>query len=129
MQVREQIKQEKPVTDIDFIQVSCHPLVSDLNREVEAWMSIIGKTMHDGAKQQAMALNDAIADRIAKLGRSAQRPWIIDACNRIRNKWQHRRRVGTCMPMSMRGCGRAATPHIPTTKARLPCVARWRTRL
>ena len=72
--MREQIKQEKPVTDIDFIQVSCHPLVSDLNHEVEAWMSIIGKTMHEGAKQQAMALNDAIADRIAKLGRSAKCP-------------------------------------------------------
>jgi hypothetical protein len=50
-------------------QVSCHPLVADLNREVDAWMAIIGKTMHDQAKQQAMLLNDAIADRRDKLSK------------------------------------------------------------
>jgi len=65
--VKMQVKNERPVSDIDFIQVSCHPLVADLNKEVETWTSMIGKTMFDGARQQATLLNDNITERREKL--------------------------------------------------------------
>eukprot|EP00960_Hanusia_phi_P039624 753955-Hanusia_phi.AAC.6 len=65
--VRSQIKDERPVTDIDFIQISCHPLISDLEREANAWITTIGKTMHETAKQNTLSLNDALTSKRAKL--------------------------------------------------------------
>ncbi|KAJ1493379.1 hypothetical protein T484DRAFT_1768379 [Baffinella frigidus] len=65
--MKAQVKNDRPMTDIDFIQVSCHPLIQDLNREVDSWMHVIGKTMHDNAKTQVIALNDSIQDRKEKL--------------------------------------------------------------
>jgi dynein heavy chain len=77
---KEQIKQECPVADINFIQVSCHPLVIDLVREVDAWTLVIGKNMHDQSKHQANALNDLIAEKTEKLN---QHPQTLEALKSI----------------------------------------------
>ena len=73
---KDQIKQERPVTDINFIQVSCHPLIVDLVREVDAWTMVIGKSMHDQAKQQTLVLNDLISEKREKL---KQHPDTLEA--------------------------------------------------
>ena len=64
----EQIQGERPVTDIDFMQVSTFELISDLQREVHSWISVIGKCVYDLAKSQATALNDMIVNNRDKLG-------------------------------------------------------------
>jgi dynein heavy chain, axonemal len=77
---KEQIRQDRRTTDINFMQVSCHPLVVDLVREVDAWTMIIGKNMHEHSKQQVFALNDMIAHKREKL---EQQPQSLEALKAI----------------------------------------------
>jgi len=65
--MKTQVRNEKPMADIHFVQVSCHPLIADFNREIDAWTHIIGKTLHDAAKVQVISLSDAIESRKEKL--------------------------------------------------------------
>jgi len=67
-----QIQNERPVMDIDFMQVSCYELISDLQREVNLWISVIGKCVYDVAKHAVLVLNDMIADKRDKLGRTPE---------------------------------------------------------
>jgi dynein heavy chain len=67
-----QIQGERPVTDIDFMQVSCYELISDLERVVREWITVIGKCAYDVSKQQVTVLNDQIAVKKEKLGRTPE---------------------------------------------------------
>jgi dynein heavy chain, axonemal len=67
-----QIQGERAVISINFMEVSCYELIADLQREVNAWINVIGKCVYDVAKQQVNTLNDLITNKRDKLGKTPE---------------------------------------------------------